>query len=288
MKNTIVKGLIITLGLIALLLSNVNAQIGIGTNTPDASAALDITSTNKGVLLPRMTGTQRDLISTPVQGLMIFCTNCGNNGELQVYNGSAWTNSVGGAASITIATVVGANGKIWMDRNLGATRVATFSTDDASYGDLYQWGRGTDGHQIRTSGTAAGPIATPWTSTSFITNSTTPYDWRNPKEDNLWQGVSGTNNPCPSGYRLPTDAEWTTEMNSWSSKTSVGAFNSTLKLPLAGYRLNTGGLVSNNDGIYWSSSISSNNSKTLSFATAGAGVGSYTRATGNSVRCIKN
>jgi uncharacterized protein (TIGR02145 family) len=288
MKNTIVKGLIITLGLIALLLSNVNAQIGIGTNTPDASAALDITSTNKGVLLPRMTGTQRDLISTPVQGLMIFCTNCGNNGELQVYNGSAWTNFVGGAASITIVTVVGANGKIWMDRNLGATRVATSSTDAASYGDLYQWGRGADGHQIRTSGTTAGPIATPWTSTNFITNSTTPYDWRNPKEDNLWQGVSGTNNPCPSGYRLPTDAEWTTEMNSWSSASSAGAFNSTLKFPLAGYRLNTGGLVSNNDGIYWSSSISSNNSKTLSFATGGAGVGSYTRATGNSVRCIKN
>ena len=40
-----------------------------------------------------------------------------------------------------------------MDRNLGASQVATSSDDAASYGDLYQWGRGTDGHQIRTSAT---------------------------------------------------------------------------------------------------------------------------------------
>jgi hypothetical protein len=38
-----------------------------------------------------------------------------------------------------------------MDRNLGASQVATSSTDPASYGDLYQWGRPADGHQIRTS-----------------------------------------------------------------------------------------------------------------------------------------
>lgn len=38
-----------------------------------------------------------------------------------------------------------------MDRNLGATRAATSSTDAASYGDLYQWERGADGHQLRNS-----------------------------------------------------------------------------------------------------------------------------------------
>ncbi len=40
-----------------------------------------------------------------------------------------------------------------MDRNLGATQAATSSSDANSYGDLCQWGRGTDGHQIRTSNT---------------------------------------------------------------------------------------------------------------------------------------
>jgi hypothetical protein len=52
----------------------------------------------------------------------------------------------------TVNTVVSA-GQIWMDRNLGASRVATSSTDSEAYGDLYQWGRGTDGHEKRDSGT---------------------------------------------------------------------------------------------------------------------------------------
>jgi uncharacterized protein (TIGR02145 family) len=37
-----------------------------------------------------------------------------------------------------------------------------------------------------------------------------PYDWRVPQNDNLWQGVDGTNNPCPEGWRIPTQTEWAT------------------------------------------------------------------------------
>ena len=44
-------------------------------------------------------------------------------------------------------------GRTWMDRNLGASRVATGSTDAEAYGDLYQWGRAADGHQKRNSST---------------------------------------------------------------------------------------------------------------------------------------
>lgn len=47
--------------------------------------------------------------------------------------------------------VTSVTGAIWLDRNLGASRVATSSTDSAAYGDLYQWGRLTDGHQERSS-----------------------------------------------------------------------------------------------------------------------------------------
>jgi serine/threonine protein kinase len=46
-----------------------------------------------------------------------------------------------------------ATGRVWMDRNLGASRAATSSTDAQAYGDLYQWGRAADGHQKRTSAT---------------------------------------------------------------------------------------------------------------------------------------
>jgi hypothetical protein len=77
-----------------------DGNVGIGTTAPDASAALEIESTSQGFLPPRMTGIQRNAIAAPVAaGLVIWCTNCGTDGELQVYNGTAWTNMVGGAAS---------------------------------------------------------------------------------------------------------------------------------------------------------------------------------------------
>jgi hypothetical protein len=69
------------------------AQVGIGTNAPDASAALDITSTTRGLLPPRMTAAQRDGITTPSQGLIIFCTDCASDaGELQISLSSVWKN----------------------------------------------------------------------------------------------------------------------------------------------------------------------------------------------------
>lgn len=73
------------------------SQVGIGTATPAASAQLDVSSTTKGFLPPRMTSAQRNAIVSPNAGLMIFCTNCGCGGEWQGYDGVNWTNIVGGA-----------------------------------------------------------------------------------------------------------------------------------------------------------------------------------------------
>ena len=89
------------------------AQVGIGTSTPSVAAALDVTSTSKGFLPPRMTATERGNIATPTPaGLIIWCSNCGASGELQVYNGSAWTNMIGMAASglPVLATTTDASG----------------------------------------------------------------------------------------------------------------------------------------------------------------------------------
>src|SRR5947207_15378134 len=61
---------------------------GIGTITPNASSLLDVTSTSKGVLIPRMTKTQRDAIASPATGLMIFQTN--NTPGFYYYSGSVW------------------------------------------------------------------------------------------------------------------------------------------------------------------------------------------------------
>jgi uncharacterized protein (TIGR02145 family) len=182
-------------------------------------------------------------------------------------------------------------GKIWMDRNLGATQVATSSTDANSYGDLYQWGRRSDGHQCRTS-----PTTTTLSSVDqpahgdFILAPNTPDDWRSPQNVNLWQGVNGVNNPCPSGYRLPTNVEQTTEYQSWGQQNSAGAFASPLKLPMTGSRGNSGGVLISvgNVGHYWSSTVSSTDSRKFFFSSSGINIGDSNRAWGHSVRCIKD
>jgi hypothetical protein len=186
-------------------------------------------------------------------------------------------------------------GRVWMDRNLGASHVASSSTDAGSYGYLYQWGRDGDGHQIRTSGTTSTKSSsnTPGHD-DFITAMISPYDWRNPQNDFLWQG-GGVNNPCPTGYHVPTETEWEVERLSWWSNNPDGALGSVLKLPMAGYRAANTGSLSNvgTSGTYWTSTVNGNNSSYLYFdnaapssSNAGINTSGY-RASGRSVRCIK-
>ena len=183
-------------------------------------------------------------------------------------------------------------GKIWMDRNLGASQAATSSTDAAAYGDLYQWGRGNDGHQCRTSSTFTSLSSSDQPGhNEFIVSNENPFNWRSPQNVNLWQGINGINNPCPTNYRLPTDAEMDEERISWNSNNSIGAFNSSLKLTMAGRRNHSsGGALSfvGYFGYYWSNTVSSTSSKFLMFSSNPASVGSNFRAYGYSVRCIKN
>ena len=80
---------IVTLLAAVLLTATTYAQIGINIETPDASAALDITSTTGGLLVPRMTNAQRQAISSPAAGLQVFVTDF-EGGRFMFYDGTEW------------------------------------------------------------------------------------------------------------------------------------------------------------------------------------------------------
>jgi uncharacterized protein (TIGR02145 family) len=187
--------------------------------------------------------------------------------------------------------VTSVGGRVWLDRNLGASQVATSVTDVNAYGDLYQWGRGSDGHQSRTSNTTSTLSSTDDPGHGdFITNTIAPSDWRNPKNDNLWQGVNGVNNPCPTGFRLPTKIEWDTEIASWSSGNAAGAFASPLKLTNAGWSKYSDGSINSTgtNADYWTSTINGDFSNNLQLSNVGAITTFYSRSYGFSVRCIQD
>jgi len=95
--------LIYLLGISTLLMG----QVGIGTSTPHASSVLELSSTSKGFIPPRMTAVQRDNIASPAQGMVIYCTDCGARGQLQVFDGVEYSDITGGQRIFTARSQVG-------------------------------------------------------------------------------------------------------------------------------------------------------------------------------------
>lgn len=233
------KKLLLSIALVAIS-STITAQVGINTTTPEG--ALDVVSSDSGVIFPRVAN--EAAVTTAVDGMVIYST------EKRCFKGYAdgeWRDISPCLATAVVPATSSVTGKIWMDRNLGATQVATSLTDHLAYGDLYQWGRLADGHQLinRISATEATPVngTTPLLSLTdtpltpdFIVTALVPFDWRVEQNDNLWQGVNGINNPCPSGYRIPTIEELDAEWNAFLPQTAQGAFDSGLKFTAAGFR----------------------------------------------------
>jgi len=179
-------------------------------------------------------------------------------------------------------------GKIWLDRNLGATQVCTSSIDTACYGDYYQWGRNTDGHEKKNSMTTS--VLSVSTSNvnhgNFILVTSSPGDWTNIDSYGLIRTKEW--NPCPNGFKVPTMEELIQE-----NITNINDAYNILKLPAAGYRAGhlTGSIYFQGErGHIWSSSQngSYSNSKNLYFANTYASSDTSYRVHGFPVRCIKD
>lgn len=207
--------------------------------------------------------------------------------------------------SIIYKGIIAGDGKCWLDRNLGATQVATAYNDANAFGWYFQWGRGADGHQIVSplSPVVAGSslVTLPAPPNNFLTNVDGSGSWYNgPLPDALWQGISGTNNPCPQDFRLPTSAELAAASNidgCGSGCLAKAYSNSALKLTAAGIRKgDTAGAAAvagpGVSGNYWTSTpfVGGPTAEAISFSFFANSATSYRydRRTGFSVRCIKN
>jgi uncharacterized protein (TIGR02145 family) len=192
--------------------------------------------------------------------------------------------------------------KKWLDRNLGAQQVATATNDYEAYGDLFQWGRSADGHQIITWTGPLGSNATGVNGTTttlatandagtnkfIIGTASGTQDWRDPINNNLWQGTNAINTPCPTGWHVPTAAEWEAEIGD-GNFTGMGH----LLLSATGYRDGAAGTFSGAGtyGYYVTSDAQFTDyggRYEFNFNT-GKASGTWTfRSEGNACRCIKD
>lgn len=209
---------------------------------------------------------------------------------------------------VTYSTVRSADGKIWLRQNLGSTKAAASLTDTGAYGDLFQWGRWDDGHQLANStlepaapvpnnpsglnGGNSGFYSAGYQSTSNWWSEGTANDqWT---ADGSSSSVTATNgsDPCRAigtGWRLPAVDEIETVLAAENISDISSAFASNLKLVPAGMK-DYNGIFSPGTRLYlWSSSSSpyTGSGQHLYISPYSALTNSGGRDGGMSVRCIK-
>jgi hypothetical protein len=119
-----------------------NAQnVGINTTSPDNSAALDITATDKGLLVPRMTTTQRTAITTPATGLLVYDTTLG---QFYFYSGSVWT-----AIPLSTSNALNYVGTSYLGKTSG---YGSTGTSEGTSSNLYNIGIGANVLNANTTG----------------------------------------------------------------------------------------------------------------------------------------
>lgn len=264
---------------------NGSSTISAVTNVGDGTYTFNVTSTTADTVT--YTATADGVTITQTAGVTFTQTTA----EATCLSGA-------GAAGYGIITI---NGRNWLDRNLGALQVAVATNDPDAYGDLYQWGRSTEGHQVRTSDindTLATTLdsvqntdwegkfivgANDWAVTTLDNNgSIRSQSWSTPYDV--------TNNPnqvCPCGYVVPTIQDFR-DLNM-----TVPNATDTFKLTTAGWRENIDGNITqeNSRAYFWTTTtVAPNRSTVYGYITSSNSEDQYEiskRANGYSIRCIK-
>jgi len=188
-------------------------------------------------------------------------------------------------------------GRVWLDRNLGAKKVCTNVNDVSCFGDLYQWGRDADGHQLKSS-----PKSLSVSKTIEVGNDmffrdtgsgdyTTIDDWTSADNSGEvrsinWSKTDGSS-ICPVDYRVPSSEELLSEFSVIDN-----GFNSFLRIPNAGERGFFGDYVGAKKRFnLWSSTPINNGfglSVTLPFSNKFNKALRVSRNEGHSIRCIQD
>ena len=275
---------------LAFTIASMAQNVGIGTNTPAPSAQLDVSSTSKGFLTPRMTAAQRIAISSPTNGLLVYQTDAPIG--FYFYKGGVWT-SLSETTTYpngTATPVLTICCQSWMTKNL--------DTDSYRNGDPIP--KVTD--------------ATAWAALTtgaycYYNNDSTTYAATYGKLYN-WYAVNDPRGLAPEGWHVPTDFEWTTLENCFGSSAvaggpmketgtihwttpNTGATNSSgfAGLP-GGLRLGYGAFQGIGLNGYWWSSIEYPTtfawSRVLSSTNGNLNTGYFNKQNGYSVRCLRD
>jgi hypothetical protein len=218
------------------------------------------------------------------------------------------------ATTVTYKTVRAKDGWVWLQQNLGSTQVATSMTDAASYGDLFQWGRWEDGHQVRYPGNLMSSMPTPNNPSGLNLSGDNPFyygggiSWYDDGTVNdKWSAATpaaatATNgcDPCKqllgAEWQLPSIIDWNSVANAEQITNAPTAFNSTLKLPASGLRNVLLATVESEGatGFFWSSTAEAGSAPQAMFIMLGSignpdmNLNDYNyRGIGMPLRCMK-
>jgi uncharacterized protein (TIGR02145 family) len=355
------KTLLNTLALASLFFaSTANAQVGIGVPAENIhpSAELEVKSTEKGFLLPRMTKAQRIAIGSPATGLIVYQTDgdLPNPAGLYYFDGTAWKNVAGvqgikgdkgdqGQAGTGISSgtsknqIMYWNGSEWVTLNPGTNgQVLTVSDGDLIWTLIEGYGKpitDIDGYVYRTviignqQWMAENLKVSHYNDGTDIPNIQAPDEWSglttgawayhdNNQANNVkygklynWYAVSPDNkNVCPTGWHVPTDAEWTVLTDylggasvaggkmkevgttSWNFPNTEAANSSLFTGLPGGYRDYSGGSTNiGSSGYWWSSTENNANNAWFRILLDSNGTAyrvNVNKKRGLSVRCLRD